>query len=773
MQKLFGIKTAPQTAQQSIPYREMYKDGICRVNDKLYTKTITFGDINYQLAQNEDKTQIFEGYCDFLNYFDSTISVQLSFINKYGNMRDFEKSISIPDQDDAFNSIRVEYAEMLKNQLAKGNNGLVKMKYITFGVEVANLKEAKPRLERVETDIINNFKVLGVKAFPLNGLERLAVLHGQLHPDGSEKLQLQWADLAKTGMSTKDSIAPTSFDFRDGKTFRMGTTIGAASFIQIIAPELTDRLLADYLNMDNAVTVNMHIKSIDQMEAIKTIKRKITDLDAMKIAEQKKAVRAGYDMDVIPTDIATYGDEAKNILKELQSRNERMFLVTVIVLNIAPTKRKLENLVFAASGIAQKYNCALKRLDFQQEQALMSSLPLGINQVEIQRGLTTSSTAIFVPFTTQELFQDGEALYYGLNALSNNLIMANRKTLKNPNGLILGTPGAGKSFSAKREMVNAFLITNDDIIIADPEGEYFPLVSRLGGQAIKLSPTSPHFINPMDINIDYGDEENPLTLKSDFILSLCELVVGGKEGLSPTEKTIIDRCVRLVYRDYLTDPRPENMPILEDLYNLLRKQPEPEAQHVSTALEIYVTGSLNVFNHRTNVNLENRLVCFDIKELGKQLKKLGMLILMDCVWNRVTINRAAKKTTWFYCDEFHLLLKEEQTAAYSVEIWKRFRKWGGIPTGITQNVKDLLSSREIENIFENSDFILMLNQAGGDRQILAKQLGISPYQLSYVTQSAAGEGLLFHGNTIIPFSDKFPTDTELYKIMTTKLDEVA
>jgi len=474
--------------------------------------------------------------------------------------------------------------------------------------------------------------------------------------------------------------------------------------------------------------------------------------------------------DVIPTDITTYGEEAKNILKELQSRNERMFLVTIIILNTAPTKAKLENTIFAAAGIAQKYNCALKRLDFQQEQGLMSSLPLGLNQIDIQRGLTTSSTAIFVPFTTCELFQDGQALYYGLNALSNNLIMANRKSLKNPNGLFLGTPGSGKSFSAKREIINVFLITNDDIIIADPEAEYFPVVSRLGGQVIKLSPTSPQFVNPMDINADY-DDEDPLTLKSDFLLSLCELIVGGKEGLSPAEKTIIDRCVRLVYRDYLTDPDPDKMPILEDLYNLLRKQAEPEAQHVATALEIYVTGSLNVFNNRTNVNLNNRLVCFEIKELGKQLKKLGMLILQDAVWNRVTNNRAAKRTTWFYVDEFHLLLKEEQTASYSIEIWKRFRKWGGIPTGITQNVKDLLASHEIENIFENSDFILMLNQAGGDRQILAKQLGISPYQLSYVTQSAAGEGLLFHGNTIIPFIDRFPKDTELYRIMTTKWQE--
>ena len=750
----------------------MYKDGICHIEGKKYNKTIMFGDINYQLAQNEDKTQIFENYCDFLNYFDATIDIQLSFINKYGNMQDFERSIYIPENDDDFNSIRVEYVSMLKDQLAKGNNGLIKMKYVTFGIEAESLKEARPRLERIESDIINNFKVLGVKSIALTGTGRLEVLHGQLHPDGQEKFQFDWKDLPKTGLSTKDYIAPTSFDFRDKGMFKMGNTIGATSFIQIIAPELTDRLLSDFLNMDSAITVNMHIKSIDQMEAIKTIKRKITDIDAMKIAEQKKAVRAGYDMDVIPNDIATYGEEAKNILKELQSRNERMFLVTVIIFNTAPTKQKLENLVFASAGIAQKYNCLMKRLDFQQEQGLISSLPLGLNQIEIHRALTTSSTAIFVPFTTQELFQSGEAMYYGLNALSNNLIMASRKTLKNPNGLILGTPGSGKSFAGKREMVNTFLITNDDIVICDPEGEYAPLVNRLGGQIVRLSANSADYINPMDINVDYSDEDDPLSFKSDFILSLCELIVGGKEGLSPTEKTIIDRCVRLVYNDYFSNSIPENMPILEDLYDLIRKQSEEEAKHVATALEIYVSGSLNVFNNRTNVDMTNRLVCFDIKGLGKQLKKLGMLIFQDAVWNRVTINRDEKKATWLYIDEFHLLLKEEQTAAYSVEIWKRFRKWGGIPTGLTQNVKDLLSSREIENIFENSDFILMLNQAGGDRQILARQLGISPQQLSFVTQSGAGEGLMFHGNTIIPFIDKFPTDTELYKIMTTKLDEV-
>ena len=521
------------------------------------------------------------------------------------------------------------------------------------------------------------------------------------------------------------------------------------------------------------IGITMHIQSVDQNKAIKTIKHTITELDRSKIEEQKKAVRAGYDMDVLPSDLATYGRDAKALLKELQSQNERMFLVTFLVLNTGKTEQELETNVFQAVSIAQKHNCELCRLDFQQEQGLMSSLPLADCQIEIQRGLTTSSTAIFVPFTTQELFDNGkESLYYGLNALSNNLIMVDRKKLKNPNGLILGTPGSGKSFSAKREICNAFLVTDDDIIIADPEAEYAPLVERLHGQVIHISPASTQYINPMDINSNYSEEDNPLALKADFVLSLCELVVGGKEGLQPVEKTVIDRCVHVIYRKYFENPLPENMPLLEDLYNALLTQDEPEARHVAAALEIYVKGSLNIFNHHTNVDINNRIVCFDIKQLGKQLKKLGMLIVQDAVWGRVTANREAGKSTRYFVDEFHLLLKEEQTAAYSVEIWKRFRKWGGIPTGLTQNCKDLLSSPEVSNIFENSDMIIMLNQANGDRQILAKQLNISPHQLSYVTHSGSGEGLLFYGNTILPFVDHFPHDLELYKIMTTKLSEV-
>ena len=771
--KFFSRKEVPTTAQQTIPYQEIYPDGICRMEEHFFTKTLEFFDINYQLAQNEDKTLIFENYCDFLNYFDSSIRVQLSFVNQMVDVEEYQKAIDIPEQKDAFNSIRREYVAMLKNQLAKGNKGLVKRKYITFGIQADSLKAAKLRLERIEADVLSNFKVLGVKACPLNGKERLALLHQMMNGYDKRKFHFDWKEIAKIGMSTKDFIAPDSFSFQNKNRFQMGKTCGAVSFLQITAPELTDRMLAEFLDLDSSMVVSLHIQSIDQSTAIRNIKHKLSDLDKMRIEEQKKAVRAGYDMEVLPPDIVTYGNEAKSLLEDLQSRNERMFLVTVLVMNSAKSKSKLVNDIFQVSGVAQKYNCQIRPLDYQQEQGLVSSLPLGLNQIEIQRGLTTSSTAIFVPFTTQELFQHGEALYYGLNALSNNLIMADRKLLKNPNGLILGTPGSGKSFSAKREITNAFLLTGDDIAIIDPEAEYFPLVSRLGGQVVKIAPTSTDYINPMDLNLNYSEDDNPLTLKSDFILSLCELIVGGKEGLQPVEKTIIDRCVRRVYQEYLIDPENTPMPILGDLYEQLRRQEEPEAQHLATALEIYVNGSLNVFNHRTNVDVKSRLVCYDIKELGKQLKKIGMLIVQDQVWGRVTKNRAEHKSTRFYIDEMHLLLKEEQTAAYTVEIWKRFRKWGGIPTGLTQNIKDLLASREIENIFENSDFIYMLNQANGDRQILAKQLNISPHQLSYVTNSNAGEGLIFYGNVIIPFVDHFPKDTELYRIMTTRPEDLA
>ena len=761
----------PHTAQASIPYEAMYPDGVCRVSPGVFSKCIAFEDVSYQLAQPETRTAIFEHLCDLYNYVDASIHVQFSFLNRKVDPVQYAKSFEIAPQGDDFDDIRAEYTGILQRQLAGGNNGIVKTKYMTYTIEADNLKAARARLNRIGLDLLGYFKTMGAVAHVMNGKERLCLLHGVFHPDG-ELFNFDWKWLAPSGLSTKDFVAPSSLCFGNAKTFGMGGKYGAVSFLQILAPELSDEMLADFLNTESGILLNLHVQAIDQTQAIKTIKRKITDLDAMKIAEQKKAVRSGYDMDILPSDLATYGEDAKKLLTKLQTRNERLFMLTFLVLNVADSRQKLSNDVFQAAGVAQKYNCSLVRLDYQQEQGLASSLPLGVNQIKIQRGLTTSSVAVFVPFVTQELFQGGAAMYYGVNAKSNNMIMLDRKRARCPNGLRLGTPGSGKSMSCKSEIVSIFLCTADDIFICDPEAEYYPLVKRLHGQVIKLSPTSKDYVNPLDINLNYSEDDNPLALKSDFVLSFCELVMGGKNGLEPIEKTVIDRAVQVIYRPYLADPRPENMPILSDLHAALVAQHVPEADRVAQALDLYVSGSLNVFNHRTNVDIGNRLVCFDIKELGKQLKKLGMLIVQDQIWGRVTQNRSQGKETWFVCDEFHLLLREEQTAAYSAEIWKRFRKWGGIPTGATQNVKDLLSSPEIENILENSDFIVLLNQAAGDRKILAERLNLSAEQQKYIDNAEPGEGLLIYENIVLPFRNPIPKNTQLYKIMTTRLSEV-
>lgn len=755
------------TVEDTIPYLRMFSDGICQLDERRYSKTIAFQDINYQLALEEDRDLIFNQFANFLNSFDPSVHIELNYVNQMGRNKDLQDAIKIADKNDGYDEVRKEFREMLKMQLNKGNNGLKKMKFVTFTIEADNLDQAKANLNRLEVDILSNFKAMGVRAESLDGEERLRLIHDMLNPD--EDFNFSYQDLKKKE-STKSYITPKVFNFAPAEIFKFGKYIGSTTHFQILASELSDKMLSELLNIEDNIYIGFHIDVIEQTEAVKIIKRKNTDIDKMKIEEQQKAIRAGYDMDIIPSDINTYGNDVKSMLSDLQNRDERLFLVTIVIMNYARTLQKLENTIAQISSIANKNNCQIKRLSHMQEQGLVTVLPLGTNEIEIKRYLTSSSTAVFMPFTTEELFIDSSnSLYYGLNALSQNLIMADRKLLKNPNGLILGTPGSGKSFSAKREMANAILVTDDDVIICDPEGEYGNLVRQFNGEVIKVSAKSKDYLNPLDINMNYGDGDAPLKDKANFIMSLLELVVGGS-GLTAAEKSVIDRCLPKIYQKYFDNPIPENMPILEDLYNQLLSQDEVVGQKLATELEIYVKGSLNVFNNRSNVDMNKQLLCFDIKELGTQLKKIGMLVIQDQVWNKVSLNRG-QKATRYYIDEFHLLLKDAQTASYSVEIWKRFRKWGGIPTGITQNVKDLLTSMEIENIFDNTDFILMLNQASGDREILARKLKISPYQLNYITNSNAGEGLLFFGNTIVPFIDKFPKNTMLYKLMTTKPEE--
>ena len=764
-------RRAVVSAQQTIPYVAMHPDGICQLPGGLYTKTVEYEDINYAVASTEDQTSIFGGWSSFLNYFDSSLPFQLSFVNRRSRSANRYK-VNIPAQHDDFDSIRSEFVDMLKGQIAKSNNGIERSKYITFGLPAGNVAEARPRLERVESDVMGNFKRLGVQSQPLDGRERLAALHGQLHPGSREPFRFAWKDIPKTGMGTKDFIAPDSFDFRQSRTFRVGQSWGAASYLQILASEMSDKLLAEILELDAELTVTLHVQTVDQLKAIKTIKGKISDIGRMKAEEQKKAVRAGYDMEILPPDLITFSKDAAELLADLQSRNERMFLLTFTVINLAPNRQRLENDVFTVSGIAQKYNCALKRLDWQQEQGFVSSLVLGYNGIEIQRGMTTSSTAIFIPFMTRELRMDGQALYYGMNALSHNVIMADRKKLKSANGMYLGSTGSGKSFAAKRELINVFLATSDRIVVVDPMGEYAPLVRRLGGQVIEIAPDSPNHINPMDIQLSTNDEDSPLSMKADFLLSLCELIVGGKEGLQPIEKTVIDRCVRLVYRELALGIGSGDMPLLQDLYEELLKQPEPEARRVATALELYCTGSLNLFNHPTNVQTDARVVCIVLKGMGENLRKIAMHITNEFVTSAVNTNHAEGLATWCYFDEFHILLRDPLTASYFVAVWKMLRKKGCVPSALTQNVKDLLASREIEAILDNTDFMILLSQAQSDRAILAKQLGISEHQLSYITHSNSGEGLLFYGSVTIPFVDRFPKG-EIYNLLTTRPEDMA
>lgn len=739
--------------QEKQLYDRMYANGICLVDGDLYTKTVEFSDINYKLASDMHKDLIFEQWKTFLNYFDTSVEFELTFANVYANAKKLREHLSIERKDDNMDSLRAEYSKMLIDHKGCLDDVLVKTKYLTFGIRAGSLKEAKGRLHKIEDKVIENFDQMGVKAKTLYGQQRIDILNQMKFGAGS----------------LEDNI-----DYPMKNVFKKPGYYGQVSCFSYDAPEISDQFFEQLLDLDCQQFISIHLQSVNQNEAIKGVKRKITDIDSNKIDEQKKAVKAGYDMDLIPNDLNLYGADASSMLSNLQSQNERMFNMTFVLMTTGSTKDSLKNNVKQQKSIAQQFSCETYPLEYRQAKAIKSVLPLGCNLIKKDRQVTTSSVAVFIPFLIPELLkQDENDLYYGQNALTGELIFADRKKANNPNGMFFGKPGSGKSLAAKREIANVVLSSNDDIIISDPEREYTPLVELFGGQVIHISQKSTQYINPMDINDNYSDGEDAVSLKAEFLLSLCELILNQRDGLTGIQKTIIDRCIRNVYAEFYKNPIPERMPLLEDLYKELMKQSEKEAKEVATSLELYVKGSLNVFNHRTNVNINNRIVCYDIKDLGKQLKKVGMLIVHDQVWGRVTMNRDIGKTTRYYMDEFHLLLKDEQTAAYSVEIYKRFRKWGGIPTALTQNVKDVLASPEISNIFENCDFIYMLNQGAEDKQILADSLGISEAQLKYVTNAPSGRGLMFFGDVVLPFKDNFPKDNVLYKYLTTKPEELA
>ena len=758
----------PDTAQKTIPFIRMYTDGICHVNKNFYTKMIEFTDINYNILAEEDQINIQEIYGEFLNYFDPTVRFQIFLFNREVNADTLMEQFNITSQGDDFDDCREEFAEMLKNVAAKGNDGIIKSKYLVFGTECKNIKEARIKLNNMEPDIIKNLTELGSRVSKMDGKDRLRILHEFFNQDTMEPFRYTKKEQTESGKSQKDFIAPPGFDFRFPSRFKSGGMYGKCSYLAMIAPTFNDELVRKLMDINDNISISMHMQTIDPTKATKMVKTALTNVQKMKIEEQKRAVRSGYDMDILPTDIITYEHDMLELMKNLTSSNQKLFYVTFLITCFSETKSGLENLTSRVSGIIQQAGCNLRCLQYLQEQGLMATAPIGINETGIERVLTTECTAILIPFNTQELYMDAPALYYGMNALSKNMIMADRKRLRTPNGVILGTPGSGKSFSAKREILGCFLMTKDDIIINDPEGEYYPLVQALKGQVIKLATDSSDYLNPMDIQLSHKNDAVALKIKSDFIITLCDVIAGGKDGLENDEKGIIDECIRDIYQKYFENPKPENMPILGDLYEALLRHENDKAKRIANSLVLYVNGSQNYFNHRTNVDSNNRIICFDIRDLSNQLKQIGMLIVQDAVWNRVSMNRERKIATRYYCDEFHLLLRERQTAAYSVEIWKRFRKWGGIPTALSQNVGDFLKSEEIEGILGNSDFIYLLNQAASDQNILADKFKLSDSQLRYVTNAEQGSGLIIYDGIVVPFIDRYPKSTKTYAIMNTK-----
>ncbi len=777
------------TAQKSLPFQKMYEEGICQVTDTFFCKIIEFEDINYELLEVEERGEVLEEYSKFINYFDPSIKFQLFYFNRKVSAKRLKERFEIPAQGDDFDDIREEFAQILKNQSAKGNNGIIKSKYVIFGKDFESYDDAKAKLENISKDIVRNLNNMGAIARRLDGKQWLLLLHDYFIQSTKEQFVFDFETMKNEGRCEKDYIVPESFDFSEKDYFKEGKVFGKVLYLDVIAPRMNDEFVKKLLEVDGNFSVSMHLNSLGPVEAIKVVKRALTDVQSKKIDEQKKAFKGGWDMDIVSADIVTFEQDLMELSNDLNSSNQKLFHTTILISVFGKNEKEMENTYQSVNGIIQQANCEMILFENRQEQGLFTSAPLCVNEFQKDRLYTTKVMAVMIPFRTQELFMDGAAIYYGLNALSNNMILADRKRLRTPNGLILGTPGSGKSFSAKREILACFLTTRDEIIICDPEGEYYSIVEALNGQVVRLATNSTAYINPMDIQLSHKGDKEAIQLKSAFIITLMDLIAGGTEGLGNDEKGIIDECIRHMYDEYFADPKPENMPILEDLYKaLLHYDPRTEnpymeahlcmearkqAVRIANSLNLYANGSQNYFNHRTNVDSNNRILCFDIRDLSNQLKEIGMLIVQDAVWNRVSKNRERKVSTRYYCDEFHLLLKEKQTADYSIEMWKRFRKWGGIPTGLTQNVTDFLKSPDIEGIIGNSDFIYLMNAGKEDREILRKAYNLSEGQIQHITNAEPGCGLIIFDNYVIPFIDRYPTNTKTFKIMDTKPREDA
>ena len=758
----------PKSVQDAVPIHRLWPDGIFQFGSK-FSKTIRFTDINYAIASKEDKTAMFLGYSELLNALDTGSTTKITINNKRLNRQNFEQEILIPRRDDYLDGYRAEYNSMLMDKVTDSSNSVVQERYVTLSVHRKNIEETRIFFDRVTADVTTRLSHLDAHSDELDAVERLRILHDFYRTGEETEYRMDLHELMQKGHSFKDAICPDSLEFKKDH-FVMGEKFGRVLFLKEYASYIKDSMINELTALNRTMMLSIDIIPVPTDEAVREMQNRLLGVETNVTNWQRRQNNNNNFSAVVPYDLEQQRKETREMLDDLTTRDQRMMFAVVTLVHLADSKAELDSDTETLQSIARKHLCQLSTLNWQQADGLTTALPLGLRRIDALRTLTTEALAVLMPFKAQEIREQG-GVYYGQNVISKNLIIANRKELLNGNGFILGVSGSGKSFTAKEEIVSLALSTNDDIIVLDPEREYGALIEGLGGEVINISAASRNHINAMDMEQGYGDGENPVVLKSEFLLSLCEQLVGSGK-LSAKEKSIIDRCTANVYRDYIRRNYQGKTPTLQDFHAELMRQSEAEAKDVALAIELFTEGSLNTFAKPTNVDTDAQILCYDIRDLGKQLLPVGMLVVLDSIFNRVIRNRQRGRNTWVYVDEIYILFQHEYSANFLFTLWKRVRKYGACCTGITQNLDDLLQSHTARTMLANSEFLVMLNQAATDRTELAQLLNISDNQLSFITNVDSGRGLIKCGSTIVPFVNSFPKNTRLYKLMTTKPSEM-
>ena len=767
--RIKGNYKVPKSVQEAIDVLRIYEDGIFELSNQVYSKCYKFSDINYALASKIDKEAMFLQYSELLNSFDSESKFKITILNRKLNRTDFESNIMIPSNDDYLDEYRNEYNQMLIKKTISNNN-ITQEKFITVTIEKKNIEEARSHFNRLYSDLNNHFNRLGSKCLELSLYDRIRIAH-DIYRIGEENVfYFDFKDLMKKGHSFKDYICPDYFSFKPDY-FEMGSKVARVFYLKDYANYIKDDFVSELTDMNKNIIVSIDVTPISREKAVRIGENRALGIETNIANWQRKQNNNNNFSATIPYEMEQQRKEAKDFLDDITTRDQRMFISVMTIMIVANDIKELDTISDSILSIAGKHMCQVGKLVDQQLQGLNTVLPYGCNRLEFDRSLTTESLAVFMPFRVQEI-NHNNGIYYGNNVISNNIIVVDRKQLQNGNSFILGVSGSGKSFSAKNEIISILLRDpNADVLIIDPEREYGKMVNAYKGQVINISSTSKNHINAMDLNANYGDGSNPVILKSEFVLSLCEAMLGKDYNLDPKEKSIIDRCTSKVYRVYQQGNYQGVPPTLKDLYDELIDQPEKEAHDVATAIERFSQGNFDNFAKQTNVDINNRLVCYDILELGENMQSVAMLIVLDNILNRITSNREKGRNTYIFIDEIYLLFKQEYSANFLFTLWKRVRKYGAFCTGITQNVEDLLQSHTARTMLANSEFMVMLNQAYNDAMELSKLLSMSETQMGYITNVDIGHGLLKVGSVLVPFVNEFPKDTKLYKLMTTKLGE--